>query len=315
MKSTRAAFFCWTLLLLFNAVRVQAQQDYTMAGAQFNSQQARQVSDRIIISDRVGMTIDSRERKYFRLFPGVTGYDSSNVISVAGGSYRFEVNRKPDYKSLAHKFELSNVELGALRDYIDCFELYCTSGGISPVLSQRADLVRLPGKRVKGSEVVVHTDSKQKYCRTLFCVTDSSLVLLRSGTSYKWKSKDSDLWVIPRSEIQRVHVQSSRPYWQRAATAFVMGFVFGFSVDHIPGAVVKKRKSGSRFWRAAYYGGGMAAIAGVVNLRQRIRNTHHINGFSEKTESEWAALRESSQCRNVAPPELESINNTTIMRK
>ncbi len=80
---------------------------------------AYQRAELIVVSQRVGETIDPQERKLFNLFQGIDDFKTAHFYSIEDGGYEVEIITESE-KLRAANMDPKAVEI--MRDYIDRYE-------------------------------------------------------------------------------------------------------------------------------------------------------------------------------------------------
>ena len=78
-----------------------------------------QKTEQIVISARVGATIDPEERVQFNLFPEIEGFKTATFFGVAGGGYEVRIETESERYAAVNRDSLAVV---ILRDYINRYE-------------------------------------------------------------------------------------------------------------------------------------------------------------------------------------------------
>ena len=73
----------------------------------------------IVVSERVGETIDPEERKQFNLFQGIDDFKAAHFYSIEGGGYEVEIITERE-KLRAANMDPKAIEI--MQDYINRYE-------------------------------------------------------------------------------------------------------------------------------------------------------------------------------------------------
>ena len=78
-----------------------------------------QTTERVVISARVGPTIDPEERVQFDLFPEIEGFKEATFFGITGGGYEVRIETESEKFAAANRDSLAVM---ILRDYINRYE-------------------------------------------------------------------------------------------------------------------------------------------------------------------------------------------------
>jgi len=89
----------------------------------FNRLLAQENEDKtIIISQRVGAVIDLEERNYFKLFPGIKGFQSAKFFQLPDSTFKVKLTYLEDQIEKTRFGRLRESEIKKMRESIDHFE-------------------------------------------------------------------------------------------------------------------------------------------------------------------------------------------------
>ena len=220
-----------------------------------------------VLSERVGNTIDTYERRYFSLFPGVKGFDSA-IVSLRNDSLLFRVAR---YNMPDTVITVDPALTGIFRSYIEDFELlfdtrYPDSREemqkrgllVNQCLKlQSAGLVRFreTAQRDVPEVTVVLADSTGIRGRIL-AFRDSALMIWRTGKAYRWKDLASSLAIVSMKDVKGII--------RTGPGSFATGFFAGWWVTFILMSTELSSRVDAHNSADEYMGAGMIIITSFL---------------------------------------------------
>jgi len=168
-----------------------------------------------VLSERVGNTIDTYERRYFSLLPGVKGFDSA-VVSPRNDALLFRVAR---YNMPDTVIKVNPALTGIFRSYIEDFELLFDTRYpenreemqkrgllVNQCLKlQSAGLVRFRESiQQEAPEVTVVLADSTGIPGRILALRNSALMIWRTGKAYRWKDLSSSLAVVSMKDVKGI---------------------------------------------------------------------------------------------------------------
>ncbi len=168
-----------------------------------------------VLSQRVGNTIDTYERRYFSLFPGVEGFDSA-LVSLRNDSLLFQVARS-NMPDTVIKVDPTLTDI--FRSYIENFEfLFDTRYPESREGLQKRGLLVTQCRKLRPAGLVRFRETAQRDVPEVTVVladstgirgrilahSDSAMIIWLRGRNYRWKDLATSLMVVSTKDVKGI---------------------------------------------------------------------------------------------------------------
>ncbi|HVK39018.1 MAG TPA: hypothetical protein VNA88_10830 [Candidatus Kapabacteria bacterium] len=179
---------------------------FTLFALSTGSLHAQGGSPPVVLSERVGPSLDSLEIVYFGLFPRIGAVRSASVGRDAGGRMRFEVDRVDRDDTVV---TIDETTERALVRYVEEFERMET--GDVPYVHDAGVPFRLESRLTLNRAVRVETVDGQIITGALLHVDDRGVIVLPGSDEYDWRRLRNDATALAGPSIERVVISGPVP--------------------------------------------------------------------------------------------------------
>ncbi len=275
-----------------------------------------------ILSERVGEEIDSTERDYFCLFPGIDGFRSARFFTLPDGRMELVVSRRSDGNITDTVLSVAPEIPRKLQEIIDNFEVYCagkrqiSNARIlkeffrSPCRGMEMEKYKSTRKRNGHPVITVSTIDGLSLVGKLLYVCDTVLVLWASNSPYAWRQVREFSLPINANAIENIVIQGKSSTLKGAVFGCVigagLGALFGYGEGDDPeGWFSMSAEEKAKLYSillsipGAILGGMMGASYGDLEIT--------IEGNKETFQKLCTKLKNDAIFPALPPPELRRV--------
>lgn len=258
---------------------------------------AQPADDVIVLSERLGPSIDSLEREYFGLFPGVGEFVAASIVRAEDGGALIRISLRDRADSL---IPLSARQMTLFTTYIEEYEKYLIGERDFGSDAQRP--YRPAGVIGADRDVRVELVDGRVVEGKLLRADDRGLVVMPFDRGYDWRRISTDATAVPSTLIDGAHVAGAIPVGiaTGVATIGALGAFAYVNEDDRPTIVPLS---------LAVLFGGLLGGAGMSLFAR----DYAVEASAERYLLELPRLRSQLYFPRVEPPELRVFADSALV--
>ena len=264
------------------------------------------------ISERIGEVIDAQERGYFGMFPDVELFVEARTYKNANGEILMDVQRQGTDSLVTSRLVLGTETAGELQKYVENLEPLIR-GEVTVRQGMISHIATVPDKDLvrEGLPAVVATADGHEWAGELLYVSPE-ILLLWSGTSYKWGTTDAHIKAIAPSDVKYISVKEHSKVGPYVAAGGGGGFALGLAImGGIDGSNREDPPENMHKYCARDYlivsgiCAGVGAVGGwLYGLSKSGRGEYTINSDPANYQKHFQTLKGKAVFGGDAPPEI-----------